>query len=100
MNMYVLTVDFISNRLFTSSQSATTMAPLRQTHSIHAQLAGIGNLAGTAALHGGNLPHRYGRFQPYIVRAPALNRTFYEIPDIPLTLLDKIKSTQDAAVNI
>jgi hypothetical protein len=76
------------------------MPPLRHNQFIHTGLAGTGDLATTANLHGGNLPHRYSRFQPYITRLPCQKSTPNEIPHIPITLLEKIKNTQEAATNI
>src|ERR1700678_2986368 len=76
------------------------MSPLHHNQNTHAHLVGTGNLASIAALHGGNLPRRYGRFQPYIPRAPYQRLTANGMVDLPLTLLNKIKDTQDAAVNV
>ena len=79
------------------------MPPLRHSQSIHASLAGTSDLAHVARLHGGSLPHRYGRFKPYTARVPSQNLKAphsHNIPNLPLALLDKIRDTQDAAVNI
>ena len=77
------------------------MPPLRHTQSIHAPLALNSDLPRIAGIHGGQLPRRYGRFQPYIAHIPPQKAIqSRRIPDLPLTLLDKIRNTQDAAVNI
>src|SRR5271168_1825456 len=95
-----LTRKFILNPPLRYFQTTVTMAPLRQTQSIHTQIANMGDLTGTAALHGGYLARRYGRFQPYIARVPGQNIAVCEVPDIPLALLNKIKNAEHTAVNI
>jgi hypothetical protein len=77
------------------------MSPLRHSKSIHTPLADTSNLSHAARLHGGKLPHRYGRFQPYIARIPSQKAMHsHSIPELPPTLLDQIRHTQDAALNI
>jgi hypothetical protein len=76
------------------------MPPIRHYQSIHTQLAGTGELANITGLYGGYLPHTYSRLQPYIARVTSQKTATYSILALPLTLLDKIKHTQDAIVNI
>ena len=77
------------------------MSPLRHSQSIHALSASSSDLSHVARLHGGKIPHRYGRFQPYIARVPSQRAMHsHSIPDLPPTLLDNIRETQDAALNI
>ena len=79
------------------------MPPLRHSQSIHASDAYSSNLSHLAKLHGGSLPHRHARFQPYITHIPSqktLHSRNSKVPDLPPTILDKIKDTQEAAVNI
>jgi hypothetical protein len=82
------------------------MPPLRLSQSIHAPSPYTSELSHVAELHGGKLPHRYGRFQPYVARIQPqkatnsqVNRT-HELPQLPPTILDKIRNTQAAAVSI
>ena len=82
------------------------MPPLRLSQSIHAPSSYTSNLSHVAELHGGKLPHRYGRFQPYIARIqprramhPLADKT-HELPQLHPTILDKIRDTQEAAVSI
>jgi hypothetical protein len=78
------------------------MAPLRHIQSIHAPTAHASNLSQAAQLHGGNLPHRYGRFRPYIAplasQAGPGSHTTRPI-DLHPALWDKIRDTQEAAVD-
>ena len=76
------------------------MPPLRQNQSIHTKLLGTADLASVAGLYGGILPNQHGRFRPYVTRVPSQKATSYNIPNIPLTLLEQIKDTQEAAINI
>ena len=88
-----------------TSSSATTMAPLRHTQSIHAPSTLTSDLSLVAQVHGGKLPHRFGRFRPYIAPLPSHNNP--SVPLIPAAhtvnlhpvLWDKIRDTQEAAVD-
>ena len=78
------------------------MAPLRHTPSIHAPTVQTANLSQVAQIHGGRLPHHYGRFKPYIAplppqRTPSPQTT--QIPDLHPALWDRIRDTQEAAVD-
>jgi hypothetical protein len=54
-----------------------------------------------AGLHGGKYHHRYARQQPYDARISSPNTMpSHGTLKLPFTLLEKIKNTQDAAVNI
>lgn len=76
------------------------MPPLRLSQSIHAPSAFARDLSHIAGLHGGQLPHRYTRPQPYVRHISASN---VDLPnsnlELPSRLMDKIADTQEAAVN-
>jgi hypothetical protein len=82
------------------------MPPLRLSQSIHTPSPYTSELSHVAELHGGKLPHRYGRFQPYVARIQpqkAMNSQVnmtHELPQLPPTILDKIRDTQAAAVSL
>jgi hypothetical protein len=84
------------------------MPPLRNSQSIHAPNHHTSDLSQVAKINGGNLPNRYGRFKPYIARVSSHGgRTVPTVPsshfpgalDLHPALLDKIRDTQDAAVD-
>jgi hypothetical protein len=81
------------------------MPPLR--HTIHAIASDryTSDLSHIAELHGGHFPQRFNRHQPYDARISSHrtdNTHFLAQGDfaLPSALLDKIKDTQDAAVNL
>jgi hypothetical protein len=77
------------------------MPSLRHTQSIHTANAHTSELSRVAQLHGGNLPHRYGRFTPYVARIPSQGVMHsHRTSELHTSLLDKIRTTQEAAVNI
>lgn len=76
------------------------MPPLRHNQSIHTPNTYTSDLSHIAQLHGGHLPHRFSRFKPYIARIPTQGLTHsHKIPELHPTLLNKIRETQEAAVN-
>jgi hypothetical protein len=78
------------------------MPALRHSQSIHAPNAYTSDLSNLAQLHGGKLPHRYGRFQPYVARIPPQSMPVvrsYGGVELHPTILDKIRDTQEAAVD-
>ena len=79
---------------------ATVMPPLQHIQSIHTSTAHINNLSQLAELHGEKLPHHYSWHQPYTtcVLSQCKNQPQLDLM-LPLTLMDKVKHTQDAAVN-
>ena len=80
--------------------AATAMPPLRHIQSIHTSSAHINNLSQLAELHGGKLPHHYSRHQPYEIRIPSPQKILPKLSlALPPVLMDKIKHTQEAAVN-
>jgi hypothetical protein len=77
------------------------MPPLRHSKSIHIPNAHASDLFHMAGLHGGKYHHRYARQQPYDARISSPNTMpSHGTLELPFTLLEKIKNTQDAAVNI
>jgi hypothetical protein len=83
------------------------MLPLRHSQTIHATPGNryVGDLSYIAKLHGGHLRHRLNRHQPYnahMLSHQTVNTVFPSHGNItlPSALLDKIKGTQEAAVNI
>ena len=61
-------------------------------------------LSQVARIHGGNLPNRYSRFKPYVARIPSQGDNRVRVPgplhvDLHPILLDRIRDTQEAAVN-
>ena len=78
------------------------MPPLRHTQSIHAPNTYTSDLSYVAKLHGGKLLHRYARHQPYDVRTPPHaggGTQSHKNFELPPSLLNKIKNTQEASVN-
>jgi hypothetical protein len=76
------------------------MPPLRQVQSIHAPTARTDNLAHLAQRHGGNLLHRHNRHQPYVPRLQPPCKTLpHSELILPQVLVDKILTTQEAAVS-
>ena len=78
------------------------MPPSRQHQSIHTHNTYNNDLSQIAQIHGGNLPNRYNRFKPYVARIPSQGEQHVRAPR-PLVLhpllLDRIRDTQEAAVN-
>ena len=76
------------------------MPPLRNSQSIHTRSAYTSDLSCVAGIHGGRLPHHHARFQPYKARISSQNATYpHGILDLPSSLLEQIKNTQEASVN-
>jgi hypothetical protein len=75
------------------------MAPIRHSKSIHTSSAYFSELSRIAALHGGSPSHRLGRHQPYEARLSTRTSTSLDNSSLPSVLLEKIKVTQEAAVN-
>jgi hypothetical protein len=76
------------------------MAPTRTYQSLHTPNEDARHLAMVADHNGGTLPYRYMRHQPYntLSSYPIANHQHKTI-DLPPLLLDKIRHTQDAAVD-
>ena len=74
------------------------MSPLRPAQSIHASVAYNNDLSSITSIHSGQLPRRYGCFQPRI--SPQKVAQSHRIPELPLMLLDKISNMQYAAMII
>jgi hypothetical protein len=76
------------------------MPPHKSIQSIHTTQNSPYDLQSLAQRHGGNLPNRYSRFQPYVVHTHPSRNTIPESHfTLPQILLDKIRTTQDAAVS-
>ena len=76
------------------------MPPLQHTQFIHMSGAHTNNILQLAELHGRKFSHHYSQHQPYTTHIPSLHKNQSQ-PDIklPSTLMDKIKHTQEAAMN-
>jgi hypothetical protein len=76
------------------------MPPIRQVQTIHAPNTATHHLSQLAQNHGGNLPHRLNRHQPYATRIQPPHKTLPQsILTLPHDLAVKIANTRDAAVN-
>ena len=83
------------------------MPPLRHCQTIHTAASNgyAADLSRLAGIHGGHFPHRLSRHQPYEARISSHQANVNHAPSLedltlPSALLDKIKVTQDAAVNL
>ena len=97
----------ITRSLLFSLQRWPQMPPLRQHQTIHTSAGNryAADLSRIAGIHGGHLPHRLNRLQPYEPRFTSHKADVRQPLSIgnltlPSALLDKIKDTQDAAVNL
>ena len=76
------------------------MPPLRQQQSIHMSNAYSSELSRVARIHGGKLPHRVNRPQPYNACISFHNSTQpHRDLELPPVLLAKIRDTQEAALS-
>lgn len=74
------------------------MPPLRQHQSIRTHTVYAADLSRVANLHGGSLPHRYARHQPYVPHiSPRNGRQFLGGFELPPILQETVRMTQEAA---
>lgn len=79
----------------------TLMPPHKSIQSIHVSRTAPRDLHILAQRHGGDIPHHYTRYQPYVPRIYTPRKSILPQPQfkLPEILLDKIRKTQQAAVS-
>ena len=76
------------------------MPPIKSVKSIYVSKSTPLDLQLSAQRHGGNIPHRYSRLQPYATRIHPDHNTLDQSRFIlPHALLNKIRDTQEAAIS-